>query len=234
MLTSSSFSFSTDSYSPTVFHAIKSSMMSSPGGSDDTSQILQSAPDSVPDSTLLNISLSTFSRNCKGPSRTTMSNFLRWLETHRQHPSKLTPVWSDTILQWSQALRTLGFRESEIVSEVNKWKEVNGPFKSSNKRYTRYPPMPADIKRAFRDIQASPSKVRDRMGDSYRRLESMKEEMYDYSRPSEINHPSNFEGPPPKNYICNRCGKKGDLLVQCDTFERMLTPYRPPPSSLPD
>lgn len=173
---------------------------------------LESHPVAVPDEDLLSLSLSTFNKNCKGSSQATISTFLRWLEVHRQNPSKFTPVWSDIILQWSQSLRSRGFRESDVVYEVKKWKEANEPFRSFTRRY---PPMAADIERAYRDVPTTlkardKTRERDRIGDSYRPSDSLKEETkYDYYRPSEKKQPSNFDGPPPPNYVCNRCGKKG-------------------------
>jgi hypothetical protein len=212
--------------SPTHLESMRLSKMSYPGGPEAMSKektvvsarmyricsLLESHPVAVPDDDLLSLSLSTFNKNCKGSSQETMSTFLRWLEVHRQNPSKFTPVWSDIILQWSQSLRSRGFRESEVVYEMKKWKEANEPFRPFTRRY---PPMPADIERAYRDEPTSlkardKMRERDRMGDSYRPSDPLKEETkYDYYRPSEKKQPFNFVGPPPLNYVCNRCGRKG-------------------------
>lgn len=57
----------------------------------------------------------------------------------------------------------------------------------------------------------------DRLGDSYRPPgsiygpgDSPPRLRPDCSREkAKKRHPDNFDGPPPPNYICNRCGKKG-------------------------
>jgi len=57
----------------------------------------------------------------------------------------------------------------------------------------------------------------DRLGDSYRPPgfiyrpeDSPSRSRPDCNRPkTKKRHPDNFDGPPPPNYVCNRCGKKG-------------------------
>jgi hypothetical protein len=162
-----------------------------------------------------------------------MSVYLKWLEVHRQKPSKITEHWSNTLLHWAQSLRSRGFRQSELISEVNTWKEENGPLRSFERRY---PPMPSDIRRAFGDENqpSTPNRFelyderkyrererdrdRDRNWDERREDSSRKEDRYRPSKTSKSDWvlsksdptiPKEFLQPPPKNYICNRCGEKG-------------------------
>ncbi len=159
-------------------------------------------------------------------SRATLSIYLRWLVAHCQQPSKLTDQWQNTLLHWTQSLSSRGFRESEIIRTVEDWKEANGPFRSINKRYL---PTPKDIGLAFdemekkyrREERVRKESLADRLnrplGDSHRPRDrtirsgdSPPQTKHDSAKAKKKKHnPENFEGKPPGNYICNRCGHKG-------------------------
>lgn len=118
-------------------------------------------------------------------SRRVLAIYLRWLEIHRQESSKSTYHWPNTLLHWAQALKHRGFGEIELINEVDKWKEANGPFRSYTRRY---PPMPREIAKAF---EGTPNKQNKLSSEPW------------------VKNLSNFDVPPPKNYICNRCNKGG-------------------------
>jgi hypothetical protein len=156
----------------------------------------------------------------------TLSIYLRWLEAHRQQPSKLTEHWQNTLLHWTQSLRSRGFLESEIIRTVEDWKEANGPFRSKDRRH---PPTPRDIGMAFDEMEKKyrgDERVRkeslaDRLdrplgvshrskGTSIRSGDSPPRSKHDSDKAKKKKHKAeNFEGKPPGNYICNRCGHKG-------------------------
>jgi hypothetical protein len=194
-----------------------------------------SDPDSISSDDLFKISLQQLSKNLPQTtsSRATLFIYLRWLEVHRQNPSKRTDHWQNTLLHWAQSLRSRGFRESEIVATVEDWKDANGPFSS---QWRRYPPSPKDIGKAFdemekkyrgddrdRDERNQEPSLADRLdrplGDSYRPKESgygsenspqrSRDEVKEAKMKAKKHKQENFEGKPPPNYICNRCGRKG-------------------------
>ncbi len=189
-------------------------------------------PDSVTSRELLAMSLRSLSRNVSLSTspRSTMAIYLRWLEIHRQEPSRRTEHWTNTIMHWTQSLASRHFHVSEVVAEVRKWQEDHGPFQS---KWHRHPPTQSDIERAFKDYPRTceDKKLLDCMGDSYRPQESdskWRDRSREKMRPDEFwgegyynkeqrnaakrKFQENFEGPPPPNYICNRCDKKGMLL----------------------
>jgi hypothetical protein len=153
--------------------------------------------------------------------------YLRWLEVHRREPTKRTEHWQNTLLHWTQSLRSRGFRETDIVTAVEDWKEANGPFHSW---WRRYPPTPKDIFKAFDEMRSSEKKIeldRDRdlaerlnrpLGGSYRPKESSHEstnsppskpQWSKAKKEGKKHRPEVYEQKPPPNYICNRCGEKG-------------------------
>lgn len=150
---------------------------------------------------------------------------------HRQEPSKLSEHWSNTLMHWVQSLRSRGFRQNEIISEVNAWKEENGPFRSLEKRH---PPTPKDIMKVFGDadelldpLDERRSLARERALDrtwNERREDSIRKDIRIAKDPKEpksargVSTLSRRDGnasrdpyqePPPKSYTCNRCGEKG-------------------------
>jgi len=135
-----------------------------------------------------------------------MSIYLRWLEIHRQKPSNLTKLWENTIFHWAQALRSRGFTESELVREVNSWKEIqlerNGPFRSW---MHRDPPMPKDIARAY--ANDSTSTRQNPKHEKYKPLAKS-----DHNTKMQKGH-SEFSRPPPGNYVCNRCEARGKSML---------------------
>jgi hypothetical protein len=194
---------------------------------------------------LFEISLTKLSKSLPQttPSRATLSIYLRWLEVHRREPTQRTEHWHNTLLHWTQSLRSRGFREYEIVAAVEDWKDANGPFRS---QWRRYPPSPREIGRAFdeameksRERERERSRDRSRGHDVASRLDRPLSDSYKPKNsshgpgdsPHRSRHESNrfkktkrqqenFEGKPPPSYICNRCGKKGKwrpcvLHIQC-------------------
>ncbi len=73
------------------------------------------------------------------------------------------------------------------------------------------------VERIERDVDRDPFERIDRMGDSHRALDSMYEPSDSPTRSrsdgnrakSKRKPPESYEGKPPGNYVCNRCGKKG-------------------------
>jgi len=90
--------------------------------------------------------------------------------------------------QWCQALRNRGLSENALVHEVEKWKEGK-VFQSMSRRY---PPSPFDIAKAYVNTP-----------ENTPRKWLSKDEMCLKSKESD------FSGPPPPGYVCNRCGKNG-------------------------
>lgn len=224
-------------------------------------------------SALLDISLTQLSKALPQTTspRATFSIYLRWLDVHRREPTKCTEHWQNTLLHWTQSLRSRGFREYEIVAAVEDWKDANGPFQS---QWRRYPPRPKEIAQAFdpemeRTRQMERVRTRERdlavrldrpLGDSYRNqgLSYGASDSPHRSRPEPNRakkkgkyHPENYEGNPPPNYICNRCGKKGMWRARASPFSNltlsshsmlfsqfciskaMFSPSQPPPAPVP-
>lgn len=224
-------------------------------------------PYSISGNALFDFSLTQLSKTLSRTfsSRATLSIYLRWLEVHRREPTKRTEHWQNTLLYWTQSLRSRGFREFEVVAAVEDWKDTNGPFRS---RWGRWPPSPKDITKAFdlemdrtREHARERSRDRDREGgladrldrpleDSYRHHESSGDSPHGahlYKKEKKKRRQENFEGKPPPNYICNRCGKKGRWRATISPFaipclflqttvatplhRRMILPRRSPSAS---
>jgi hypothetical protein len=149
-------------------------------------------PLDLSDDELLHMPLKTLSKSITHTtsSRLTIDIYLRWLEIHRQEPTKLSEHWSNTLLHWSQSLKSRGFQAHEIIADVEDWKDrmkkERGPFRSYERRY---PPAPADIRRAFEDG------------------EKEKENRKPVRASGHL--PDEFLQAPPKGYVCNRCGERG-------------------------
>jgi hypothetical protein len=166
---------------------------------------LSNDPEQWSNAKLLDTSLSTLSKTLSGrlSSRRTLVVYLKWLEIHRAHPSRLTKFWENTIMQWAQALRARGFKKEELISDVEKWKKEHSLFSSPNPPpNSRYPPMPYEIAKAWPESEVkTPSSglSAGKRGDCY--------------RPVKSSHPQreNFSGKPPGYYTCNRCGIQGRL-----------------------
>lgn len=171
-------------------------------------------PDRVSNSQLLQTSLHNIAQTLPRTTsaRATFSIYLRWLEVHRKHPSKLSEHWDNTVLHWAQSLKQRGFNKSDVVNELQRWTESqpSSIYKDSN---GRFPPKSRDIAAAFENIKPS-----------HYRQERSSRDTGDSWRPSDGRGPStssvwgsrknpsaDFSGPPPKNYICNRCSKPGTL-----------------------
>lgn len=68
-------------------------------------------------------------------------------------------------MHWTQSLKSRGFRQTELLEEVEAWKEENGPFRSLEKRY---PPGAADIRKVFvGDEQLKKARERERDRGDY-------------------------------------------------------------------
>jgi len=118
-------------------------------------------------------------------------------------------------MQWSQSLRARGFTESDLGERIKEWKEQwqekNGPFRSSERRY---PPMPADIARGFDHQNSNKSSI------IAAATSNLDRGISDYSiKPNMMN----FDGPPPKNYVCNRCGLKGEILLLFGLYGNIMS-----------
>ena len=189
---------------------------------------LQSDPESVTDDDLLKISPIDLSKKfgADTSSRAKFAVHLRWLEVHRENPGRSTEDWGKTTTLWIQSLRDLGFGESRVIEEVVNWKadheRTKGPFRS---RWRRYPPTPKDVYRAFGVLKTQkhdtyqPNELPHEL--THQSNETMKDKIYKKT----YRGVSEFEGPPPGNYICNRCGKKGKFaLTTCHTRETRSKP----------
>ncbi|TVY42128.1 putative RING finger protein [Lachnellula occidentalis] len=220
------------------------SRMSSIGSSAPGETILD--PSSLTDEELLKMPLKHIAKNISltTSSRITMSAYLRWLEIHRCSSSKLSEHWSNTLMHWVQSLRSRGFLEHELISEVNAWKEENGPFRSVEKRHL---PNAKNIMKVFGDGTEPPFPLderrylgrepRERPWDERREESSRTEDQYRLKKEAKSagylsrwdDSRDQYQAPPPKGYICNRCGGKGHHLQVCPT--NMDPSYDEPPAS---
>ena len=178
--------------------------------------------DSVQDSELYDLSLSKLSKGLphSTSSRQTMSMYLRWLDFHCRHPTPELIHWPNTLLHWTQSLRSRGFTEEEVVSDVGKWKIEHDIDWYEDGRYM---PRAKDVERAYQlslpNEKLSEKKRErriDRKGDSWRpydatleqRIKDRRNGKHTGSTPANV-----YDKSPPSSYVCNRCGKKG-LLQQ--------------------
>lgn len=169
-------------------------------------------PDRVSNSQLLQTSLHNLTHILPRTTstRATFSIYLRWLEVHRKHPSRLSEHWENTVMHWAQSLKQRGFHKSEVIDELQRWKESQSTsiYKDSN---GRFPPKSRDITAAFEDIKPSYYREERRSrdtGDSWRPSDERGSSVAS-AWPSRKHPPADFSGPPPKNYICNRCSEPG-------------------------
>ncbi|KAF4621641.1 hypothetical protein G7Y89_g14508 [Cudoniella acicularis] len=177
---------------------------------------------------------------------TTTAVYLRWLEIHRKNRSALSEHWSNTLLHWAQSLRSRGYRMQDLITAVSSW-EKDHEGKIPDCGSGRHPPTKSDIEKAFADTENVPTSERKTdqdwrrdtsKGDSYRPSSSTRdlfaERPTSYpERPRKYVKPKkeidDFSQPPPSNYICNRCGKKGHHLQACPT--NMDPSYDKPPGN---
>jgi hypothetical protein len=116
-------------------------------------------------------------------------------------------------MHWAQSLKSRGFREREVIDELTKWKDANAQQRSKNNRYL---PSGKDIMDAFAEPKRkvpSADRKRDRDHDIWR---SGSEPRDMPMRIKKRLHADNYDGPPPKNYVCNRCNLKGTLILSTD------------------
>ncbi|KAG9231620.1 hypothetical protein BJ875DRAFT_406612, partial [Amylocarpus encephaloides] len=175
-----------------------------------------------------------------------MTVYLRWLEVHRKSPSDFSNHWGNTVYQWGQSLRSRGFKEYEVIREVELWKEGKGPF---SKIEGRPPPVSSDLYKSFNE-PLNGGKPGERKPDPSGGLSWRRDGPLLDVRPNQPSHAyyqektsksepfceppkkktlDMFLGAPPGNYVCNRCGKKGHHLQACPT--NMDPTYDKPPSN---
>ncbi len=130
-----------------------------------------------------------------------------------------TEHWQNTLLHWAHSLRARGFLQSEVISEVGKWKDDNGPVFHSRSR--RYPPALSEIAEAYNTRHCRgtltpdyTTDVMDKMEDCWRPDDSRDGRRNNPNPFPPIENrkkklPEDFNKPPPSSYICNRCSKKG-------------------------
>ena len=175
---------------------------------DDLNKARSSSdPEEWTDSDLLKTSLSILSKtlNHSLTNRRTLAVYLKWLKVHLQNPSELTKAWENTLLHWAQALRARGFDKEELIAAVKEWKEENGPFDTlaCARGQQRCPPMAYDIAKAWGETHYQVPVLGSSSGkhrDSWRpgRNCSKRED---------------YEGIPPGDYVCNRCGTAGTYFI---------------------
>ncbi|EKD19665.1 uncharacterized protein L3040_001990 [Drepanopeziza brunnea f. sp. 'multigermtubi'] len=200
-------------------------------------------PYAITDRELFYISQRSLSKSLSAQvsSRATFAIYLRWLEVHRQEPSRRSEHWSNTVMHWVQSLRSRGYQEEEIIGRVEEWKREEGPWMS---RSHRHPPTERDIRKAFDEDtrqQREGGNLEERMDrerlvvthgerkasarmmsgghDIYRPSDSLfqkPEEAWERKERKRIEQ-YKLDLPPPVSYICNRCGKKGHHLQMCPT-----------------
>ncbi|PQE29044.1 E3 ubiquitin- ligase RBBP6 protein [Rutstroemia sp. NJR-2017a BBW] len=194
---------------------------------DAVLELIYRDPESLTDGDLVSTSLSNLSKNLKPTiSAAAIFNvYLRWLEVHRNHPSQLTSYWPNTIVQWVASLKARSFTKEDIVSIIEKWRKNNGPFTSSREwDEPRYPPSDSEIAQAFdgRHIgrkyrTSTSSQGRQRENSPEKTNTRYRERSYDNSRARESRKLGNEAKSVAANYVCNRCGKGGHLLLDCPT-----------------
>lgn len=187
-------------------------------------------PESIHWHDLLEMSLGQLSRSLPMSTkfRPTINTFLRWLDVHREAdpPPRTSDNWDETIARWAKELKSRDFRKKEIIAELEDYKAHVGTQKS---RIRRYLPTSRDIHDAFngdgqhstskgkkerekdREKSATITRGRDR-GSSWRLEPNLGERDTNMMMPiKKKSQPPDgtFDGPPPKNYICNRCNKPG-------------------------
>ncbi|KAI9054841.1 hypothetical protein LZ554_001985 [Drepanopeziza brunnea f. sp. 'monogermtubi'] len=200
-------------------------------------------PYAITDRELFHISQRSLSKSLSAQvsSRATFAIYLRWLEVHRQEPSRRSEHWSNTVMHWVQSLRSRGYQEEEVIGRVEEWVRQEGPWTA---RSHRHPPTERDIRKAFGEgarqqregrnleermdrerlaVTYDERKVSVRMmsggHDIYRPSDSMfqkPEEAWERKERKRIEQ-YKLDLPPPMKYVCNRCGKKGHHLQMCPT-----------------
>jgi hypothetical protein len=164
-------------------------------------------PDSVKNTQLLETSLNTLSKTLPRTtsSRATMSIYLRWLEAHRQRPTKFSEDWENCIMHWAQSLKSRGFTKEEVISELRKWRTSQNRLDSE---IARVPATSRDIADAFDDVNSRSREGRcSKNGDSWRPNYELDAAIA--LPPRKKNSGDNYHGPPPRNYVCNRCSIPG-------------------------
>ena len=173
---------------------------------------------------LLEASLSELSRTLNDDTEISddliFDVYLEWLNMHRFNETKTTLHSQNTLLHWTQSLRARGYSEGRVRREVDRWRTWN---RRSDSITGRSMPWDDDIAKAFeidlpnkmatttRDEKEnqSPTAVRERD----LRLDAAKHkgiaDRMTREKGSKKDKSFNFDLPPSKNYVCNRCGKQG-------------------------
>lgn len=106
----------------------------------------------------------------------------------------------NAISHWVQSLRGRGFAKQEIIDFVGDWKakmEEKIWYGKARSRHSRYPPTSENIERAYDETKNT----------NYIPQPASEPKISPWAKDKKV---INYEGmAPPKNYICNRCGKKG-------------------------
>ncbi|RDL35680.1 uncharacterized protein BP5553_06292 [Venustampulla echinocandica] len=177
--------------------------------------------DELTDNDLSVLSLKQLSRsvNLTTSPDSTLSIYLRWLEIHRQLKPNPSRPWRSTLARWVSALSSRGFCQSELANKVNIWKEQHGPFKDCARRP---PPTPLDIEEAFTYLRRADWHREGKDATRHRSVQSSNQ-----SSTKAAHKESSFKtwkatmegsrGPPPRDYVCKRCDKKGHQLEDCPT-----------------
>ena len=153
-------------------------------------------PDKMTDEELLQTSLDVLTKNIAPtlPDYSIVLIYSQWLEVHAQNPTPLTAHWVNTTQQWVQALRSHGCTSAEIIFGLNGWKEVAA----------RYPPKHARS-RSLPTTQEVLIWYGNEITQGYPPAGKFEHGwQVEYGRA-----PENFMAPPPRGYVCNRCGVPG-------------------------
>lgn len=141
--------------------------------------------------------------------RIVLDIYVRWLELHRLEESKRTSHWGNTILHWTQALRSRGFSESELLENMAQWKLKYGPFRSKSRRF---PPSSKEISKAFEDVPRNVSEVNKLKPHSVDRASPQSAQQVTHRNAYQVSPRKGFvsyDYPPHPSYVCNRCGEPG-------------------------
>jgi hypothetical protein len=148
-------------------------------------------PDNMTDDELLEISLSTLTKNLAPTLRREriVRVYARWLDLHCVFNTPMTYHWSNTVQQWVHALRHLGFTASDISYGIGLRMIM---ARRVGFTASRAPPCSREVKMfyASETVQSYHPGSRVEFGG------------HEYA----LDH---FAVPPPPAYVCNRCGVPG-------------------------
>lgn len=155
-------------------------------------------PDNMTDEELLEISLSTLTKNLAPTLRREriVRVYARWLDIHCVRNSPMTYHWANTVKQWVHALRHLGFSPCDIITGLGLWTLM---VRRHGMRYapSRALPSPREVEmfHAFDTVQGYHPTSRVEFGGS--------EYTFDH-----------VAVPSPSTYVYNRCGVPGIFTLR--------------------